>query len=120
MIIVTGINNISSDLYEAAALDGADGWKKTRYITLPMLRNVLRTCLVLAITGALKVFDLPWVMFGAGMPENNGWLTGTYMYDQTFNRMNVDYGSTIAVFIVVLGIILSNAANRLIKPSEDL
>ena len=120
VIIVTGINNIPTDLYEAAALDGADGWKKTRYITLPMLRNVLRTCLVLAITGALKVFDLPWVMFGAGMPENNGWLTGTYMYDQTFNRMNVDYGSTIAVFIVVLGIILSNAANRLIKPSEDL
>lgn len=119
VIIVTGINNIPSDLYEAAALDGADGWKKTRYITLPMLRNVLRTCLVLAITGALKVFDLPWVMFGAGMPENNGWLTGTYMYDQTFNRMNVDYGSTIAVFIVVLGIILSNTANRLIKPSED-
>ncbi len=120
VIIVTGINNIPTDLYEAAALDGADGWKKTIYITLPMLRNVLRTCLVLAITGALKVFDLPWVMFGAGMPENNGWLTGTYMYDQTFNRMNVDYGSTIAVFIVVLGIILSNAANRLIKPSEDL
>ena len=120
VIIVTGINNIPTDLYEAAALDGADGWKKTIYITLPMLRNVLRTCLVLAITGALKVFDLPWVMFGAGMPENQGWLTGTYMYDQTFNRMNVDYGSTIAVFIVVLGIILSNAANRLIKPSEDL
>ena len=120
VIIVTGINNIPTDLYEAAALDGADGWKKTIYITLPMLRNVLRTCLVLAITGALKVFDLPWVMFGAGMPENNGWLTGTYMYDQTFNRMNVDYGSTIAVFIVVLGIILSNVTNRLIKPSEDL
>lgn len=120
VIIITGINNIPTDLYEAAALDGADGWKKTRYITLPMLRNVLRTCLVLAITGALKVFDLPWVMFGAGMPENRGWLTGTYMYDQTFNRMNVDYGSTIAVLIVLLGIILSNAANRLFKPSEDL
>ena len=119
VIIITGINNIPTDLYEAAALDGADGWKKTRYITIPLLRNVLRTCLVLAITGALKVFDLPWVMFGAGMPENQGWLTGTYMYDQTFNRMNVDYGSTIAVFIVVLGIILSNVTNRVFKPSED-
>ncbi len=119
VIIITGINNIPTDLYEAAALDGADGWKKTRYITIPLLHNVLRTCLVLAITGALKVFDLPWVMFGAGMPENQGWLTGTYMYDQTFNRMNVDYGSTIAVFIVVLGIILSNVTNRVIKPSED-
>lgn len=118
--IVTGLNNISQDLYEAAALDGADGWKRTRYITLPMLRNVLCTCLVLAITGALKVFDLPWVMFGAGMPENMGWLTGTYMYDQTFNKMNVDYGSTIAVLIVVLGVVLSNISNRIFRPSEDI
>lgn len=120
VIIVTGLNNISQDLYEAAALDGAAGWKRTRYITLPMLRNVLCTCLVLAITGALKVFDLPWVMFGAGMPENMGWLTGTYMYDQTFNKMNVDYGSTIAVLIVVLGVVLSNISNRIFRPSEDI
>mgnify|MGYP004665562723 FL=1 len=120
VIIVTGLNNISQDLYEAAALDGADGWRRTRYITLPMLRNVLCTCLVLAITGALKVFDLPWVMFGAGMPENMGWLTGTYMYDQTFNRLNVDYGSTIAVLIVVLGVVLSQISNRVFKPSDDI
>lgn len=120
VIIVTGLNNISQNLYEAAALDGADGWRRTRYITLPMLRNVLCTCLVLAITGALKVFDLPWVMFGAGMPENMGWLTGTYMYDQTFNRMNVDYGSTIAVLIVVLGVVLSQISNRVFKPSDDI
>ena len=106
-------------LFEAAALDGASGLKKIRYITLPMLRNVLCTCLVLAVTGALKAFDLPWVMFGAGMPNNQGWLTGTYMYDQTFNKMNVDYGSTIAVLIVVLGVILSNVANRVFKPTED-
>ena len=119
VILITGLNNIPEDMFEAAALDGAYGWKKTWYITLPMLRNVLCTCLVLAITGALKVFDLPWVMFGAGMPQNMGWLTGTYMYDQTFNKMNVDYGSTIAVLIVVLGVVLSNVANRVFKPTED-
>lgn len=120
VILITGLNNISSDLFEAAALDGASGLKKIRYITLPMLRNVLCTCLVLAVTGALKVFDLPWVMFGAGMPNNQGWLTGTYMYDQTFNKMNVDYGSTIAVLIVVLGVVLSNISNRIFRPSEDI
>ena len=119
VILITGLNNIPEELFEAAALDGASGLKKIRYITLPMLRNVLCTCLVLAITGALKVFDLPWVMFGAGMPQNRGWLTGTYMYDQTFNKMNVDYGSTIAVLIVVLGVVLSNVANRIFKPTED-
>ena len=120
VILVTGLNNIPQDLYEAAALDGCTGLKRVRYVTLPMLRNVLCTCLVLAITGALKVFDLPWVMFGAGMPQDQGWLTGTYMYDQTFNRGNVDYGSTIAIFIVVLGVVLSNVANRVFKPRNDI
>ena len=120
VILVTGLNNIPADLYEAAALDGCTGLKRVRYVTLPLLRNVLCTCLVLAITGALKVFDLPWVMFGAGMPQDQGWLTGTYMYDQTFNRGNVDYGSTIAILIVVLGVVLSNVANRVFKPRNDL
>ncbi len=120
VILVTGLNNIPLDLYEAASIDGATGMKRIRYITLPMLRNVLITCLVLAITGALKVFDLPWVMFGAGMPENQGWLTGTYMYNQTFNKGDVDYGSTIAMLIVVLGVVLSNVANRIFKPRDDM
>lgn len=120
VILVTGLNNISQELYEAASLDGASGLSRVRYITLPLLRNVLCTCLVLAITGALKVFDLPWVMFGAGMPQDQGWLTGTYMYDQTFNRGNVDYGSTIAMLIVVLGVVLSNVANRVFKPRDDI
>ena len=42
------------------------------------------------------------------------------MYDQTFNRMNVDYGSTIAVLIVVLGVVLSQISNRVFKPSDDI
>lgn len=120
VILVTGLNNISPELYEAAALDGCTGFAKVRYITLPLLHNVLCTCLVLAITGALKVFDLPWVMFGAGMPQDQGWLTGTYMYDQTFNRGNVDYGSTIAILIVVLGVVLSNVVNRVFKARDDV
>lgn len=120
VILVTGLNNISQDLYEAAALDGCAGLSRVRYVTLPLLRNVLCTCLVLAITGALKVFDLPWVMFGAGMPLDQGWLTGTYMYDQTFNRGNVDYGSAIAALIVVLGVLFSNIANRVFRPRDDI
>ena len=59
-------------------------------------------------------------MFGAGMPLNRGWLTGTYMYDQTFNRGNVDYGSTIAILIVVLGVVFSSIANRVFKPRDDI
>ncbi len=118
VILVTGLNNISEDIYQAAAIDGASGLRKTFYITLPLLRNVICTCLVLAVTGALKVFDLPWVMFGRGAPLNQSWLTGTYMYEATFVRGNVDYGSAIAVVIVVLGIAVSQIANAIFREKE--
>ena len=68
VILVTGLNNISTDIYEAAEIDGASGLGRIRYITLPLLHNTLCTCLVLAITGSLKVFDLPWTMFVGGLP----------------------------------------------------
>ncbi len=118
VIIVTGLNNISAEVYEAAELDGADGWKRVRYITLPLVRNVLCTCLVLAVTGALKIYDLPWVMFGSGIPMDKSWLTGTYMYNQTFIRTDVDYGSSIAVLIVVLGVVMAQLANTIFKEKD--
>ncbi|MFV0399800.1 MAG: carbohydrate ABC transporter permease [Oscillospiraceae bacterium] len=118
VIIVTGLNNISTDIYEAAEIDGAGGIKRVRYITLPLLFNTLCTCLTLAITGALKVFDLPWTMFPGGLPLDKSWLTGTYMYYQTMEMGNVDYGSTIAVAIVVLGVVISQIANFIFKEKD--
>ena len=60
-------------------------------------------------------FDLPWVMMGSGIPMDESWLTGTYMYNQTFLRSDVDYGSTIAVVIVILGVVISQIANKIFK-----
>ena len=119
VILITGLNNISDELYEAAAIDGASKVQQVRYISLPLLKNVIGTCAILAVTGALKVFDLPWVMFPKGMPVDKTWLTGTYMYYQTFNTKNVDYGSTIAVMIVVLGIVLAKVTNRVFKEKHN-
>ena len=118
VILVTGLNNISADIYEAAEIDGAGGFLRVRYITLPLLHNVLCTCLTLAITGALKVFDLPWVMMGEGMPLDRSWLTGTYMYSQTFTMGDVDYGSTVAVVIVVLGVVMAQLSHRFLKEKD--
>lgn len=118
VIIVTGLNNISPELYEAASIDGASGIQRIFKITLPLLHNTLCICLTLAITGALKVFDLPWVMMGQGMPMDRSWLLGTYMYHQTFNVGDVDYGSTIAVVIVVLGVVISQVANAIFKEKD--
>ena len=116
VILVTGLNNVSEDVKEAAEIDGATGLKQVRYITLPLLRNVLITCLTLSITGALKVFDMPWVMFPPYFSD--AYLTGTYMYYQTFEKSNVDYAAAIAVFIVVLGILLSQVSKLIFKEKD--
>ena len=118
VILITGLNNIPDELYEVAAIDGASKLQRIRYITLPLLRNVICTCVVLAVTGALKVFDLPWVMFPKGIPLGETWLTGTYMYYQVFNTRNIDYSSAIAVFIVILGIITSKVVNKVFQEVE--
>lgn len=118
VILVTGLNNISSDIYEAASIDGASGLQRIRYITLPLLHNTLCTCLTLAITGALKVFDLPWVILGRGIPMDRSWLTGTYMYNMTFQIGDVDYASTISIVIVVLGVVISQIANAIFKEKD--
>jgi raffinose/stachyose/melibiose transport system permease protein len=118
IILLTGLNNIPEELFEAAEIDGCTGFKKVTYIKIPLLRNVIGTCLVLAITGALKVFDLPWVITPHGAPAGMTHFTGTYMYEMTFAIGNVDYGSTIAFMIVVLGVVVSQAVNRIFKQQE--
>lgn len=118
VIIVTGLNNISDDLYEVASIDGATRWQRIRYITLPLLHNVLCTCVVLAVTGALKAFDLPWIMFPKGMPLNSTWLTSTYMYYHAVETRNTDYGCAIAVLIVVLGVVSAKVVNRIFKEKD--
>lgn len=118
VIIVTGLNNISEELYEAAAIDGATRLRRIWYITLPILHNVLCTCVVLAVTGSLKVFDLPWTMFPKGMPLKSTFLTGTYMYYQTMIVKDVDYGCALAVMIVILGVALSRIVNAIFKEKD--
>ncbi len=118
VILVTGLNNIPVDLYEVAEVDGASRWQRIRCITLPLLHNVLCTCAVLAVTGALKVFDLPWVMFPKGMPTNTTWLTGTYMYYHSSETRNTDYGCALAVLIVLLGIVAAKVVNALFREKD--
>lgn len=118
VILLTGLTNISDDIYEAAAIDGCGKFKQVFYITIPLLRGVICTCITLAVTGALKVFDLPWVMVPNGAPQGMTHFMGTYMYQTTFGMNNFDYGSALAIVIVVLGIVVSQVVNKALK-AED-
>ena len=69
IILLTGLNNISDELYESASIGGATAWQRVRYISAsPAPQCYLHLQASLAVTGALKVFDLPWTMLPNGMP----------------------------------------------------
>lgn len=119
VIILTGLSDIPEDIYEVASIDGCSKFKQVFYITFPMLRGVLCTCVVLAVTGALKVFDLPWVLVPNGAPQGLTHFLGTYMYQSTFGMNNYDYGSALAVLIVILGIAVSRGINIVVKPENQ-
>ncbi len=119
VIILTGLAGVPEDVYESAEMDGATGFKKTWYITLPLIADVLVTCTTLAITGAIKVFDLPSVIAKNGAPKGLTHFLGTYMYQKTFIAQDVDYGSAISIIIVVLGVVLSRTVGRLLSRESD-
>lgn len=118
VILLTGLSDISDDIYEAASIDGCSKFKQVFYITIPLMKTVLITSITLAVTGALKVFDLPWVLVPKGAPQGLTHFLGTYMYQVTFGSNNFDYGSTLSVLIVIMGVVVSKVINVALKERD--
>ena len=100
------IVGIPEDLYEAAEIDGANPRKKFLNITLPLLMPTVITSAILSIIGALKYFDLIYVMTDGG-PNNSTELMATYMYEQTFTNFNMGYGSSISFSMFIIAFIVT-------------
>jgi ABC-type sugar transport system permease subunit len=104
---LAGLQSIPRELYEAAAVDGANAWHRFWDVTVPMLRDVGAVILFLAILGSLQVFDLVLVMTGGG-PYYASEVVSTYIYHFAFTpaavqaQANVGYASAAAFFMGVL------------------
>jgi raffinose/stachyose/melibiose transport system permease protein len=85
---------------EAARIDGATGWTVFWKIELPMIRPVVLLSFIMCLTGALRGFDIPFLLT-AGGPGNASELLATYMYKVAFSNNQFGYGSTLAVFIII-------------------
>ncbi|ADU31945.1 carbohydrate ABC transporter permease [Evansella cellulosilytica] len=117
IIILTAISKIPNDYYEAARLDGITGIQRLIKITIPLIVGDLKTCLILAITGALKIFELVYIITRGG-PARSSEVLGTYMYQKAFEDMAIGYGATLAVLMVVIGLTLAFITNKLLKREE--
>ncbi len=113
VIILTAMTKIPEQLYEVAYLEGASTIQRVTKVTLPLIFEDIKVILVLAITGALRVFDFVWLITQGG-PFDSSQVLGTYMYSAVFQRRLFGYGSTIAILIIVLGVIITSITNKLL------
>lgn len=114
IILLAAIQGIDQSVLEVAELDGATGWKKSRYIVIPLIKNTLFVTIMLCISGNMKTFDQIFVMTGGG-PGNSSEVVALYAYNISMNRMRYGYGSTVAIGILILSmglILLSKLAAR--------
>ncbi|NGP45428.1 sugar ABC transporter permease [Bacillaceae bacterium SIJ1] len=105
IIFMSAMQNISEELYEAAKIDGASGWKQTWYITLPMLKGTIKVAIMLCIAGNMKIFDHIYVMTGGG-PGYSSTVMSQYAYDVSFDRFELGYGSAVSIGMLILSLIL--------------
>ncbi|QJC53854.1 sugar ABC transporter permease [Paenibacillus albicereus] len=99
VIFIGALQSIPSDLYEAGSIDGASGWQKFRYITVPSIKSVLSLMLLLTLTGALEAFDIPYIM----MLGANG--TSTFVVqtvDTAFKYQSFGLASAMAVVLLAI------------------
>ncbi|MCC5896619.1 MAG: sugar ABC transporter permease [Phormidium sp. BM_Day4_Bin.17] len=109
VIYLAGLQGIPAELYEAAALDGSDGWRKHWDITVPLMRPYLLLVGTISALSAMKVFEEVYVMTQGG-PRNRSKTIVYYLYEQAFDRLEIGYACAIGLvlFLVVLGVSLIN------------
>ncbi len=118
LLMYTGIKSQPEELREAAMIDGASNWQIARYLTIPLLKPVLMVCVIFAVTGSLKAFDLIYVLTNGG-PAHASEVPATIMIKQLFSRNNYGVGSAIAVFIVVICFFFAIVIKKVFRTEVD-
>jgi multiple sugar transport system permease protein len=106
VILYAGLQNIPAELYEAAALDGANAWQQFRRVTLPLLRPVSAITLLLGLIYTLKVVDVIWIMTSGG-PGNASTTLAIWSYRRAFGTGQPDFSQAAAVgnLLIVIALV---------------
>jgi len=103
VIFLAGLQGIPKELYEAAELDGSEGWRQHLDITLPLLRPYVMLVAVVSSIAATKVFEEVFLMTQGGPADSTRTIV-YYVYDQAFAELEISYACTLglALFLLVL------------------
>ncbi len=108
-IFLAGLGNIPTELYEAARIDGASGWRLMRHITLPLLSPTTFFISLITIIGTFKAFNHIWVMTGG----DNGTTTASILiYQQMYEYQRAGYASALAFLLFSVILVVTIAQNK--------
>ena len=114
LLMYAGAKSISKDVYEAAKIDGASSVRIAFSITIPLMKPILKVCLIFSLIGAFKVFDLVYVLTNGG-PFFTTEVPSTLMYTTIFDTYRYGYGSAISVFIIFECLVFTLLINKFFK-----
>ena len=121
ILLIAGLNRIPQDTYEAAALDGATGWRKLWYITLPQLRTSTVAVLMLLLIGAFQAFDEFYNLFGSigsYPPYARPPLVHMYLISLGGTQQDLGLGGAATVIITTIIVVFGLAQNWLLGRAE--
>lgn len=105
VLYLAGLQNIPVELYEAARMDGAGGFRMFSSITIPLLKPIISVVAILTTINVVQIFDQIYVMTGGG-PGTSTLILVQYLYNQAFQNFNLGYSSAIgSVILLILGIL---------------
>lgn len=118
LILLAGLQSIPADLYEAAAIDGANAWHSFSSITLPLLMPTMIVVLVLSLIRAVQVFDIVFAFTGGGPGTATLYLV-QYIYNYGFSSPNKQFGLAAAASLVMAGVLIVLTLIQLVFRREE-
>ncbi|SFC59925.1 carbohydrate ABC transporter permease [Butyrivibrio sp. YAB3001] len=101
LLMYAGVKGVSTELREAAMLDGATFWQVDRYVVIPIIKPIIRVSVIFAVTGSLKTYDLVRILTEGG-PFQSTEVPSTLLENMLFLRNRYGMGSTISVMLIAL------------------
>ncbi|MFD0715917.1 carbohydrate ABC transporter permease [Paenibacillus sp. GCM10027626] len=118
LIVSSEIASIPASIFESATIDGATGTQIHRYITLPLLKNIIATSLILASTGALKMFEVIYLTTNGG-PGNQTMNLSLLLYKTAMSDNDFGYANAVGTVIFAIGIVVILIITKLSKLGQS-
>jgi multiple sugar transport system permease protein len=106
LVLTAGLQTVPTDLYEAAAIDGASFGRQLRHVTLPMLRPVNQVLVLVLFLWTFNDFNTPYVLFGAAAPRAAD-LISVHIYQSSFITWNFGLGSAMSVLLLLFLLVVT-------------